>query len=109
MLVVDPDPEAAWQELAPYFLRELQEYNTWAQDGVTRPSEQAVETIDDLKEQKRFEILTPEEARRRFADGSSEMAVMHPLAGGIPLDRAWYRLRLFCDEVLTPLSEGASS
>ncbi len=109
MLVVDPDPEAAWNELAPYFLRELQEYNSWAQEGIARPSEQLVETIDDLKEQKRFEVLTPADARKRFSEGSSDMAVMHPLAGGIPLDRAWYRLRLFCEEVLAPLREGATS
>ena len=37
MLFVDEDPERAWKELAPYFLRELQEYSSWKQDGVPRP------------------------------------------------------------------------
>ncbi|MCP4037180.1 MAG: LLM class flavin-dependent oxidoreductase [bacterium] len=109
MLFVDPDPDAAWEELAPYFLRELTEYSSWNQQGVALPSGEEVRSIDDLKRQKRFEILTPAEARERYASGASEIAVIHPLAGGIPLDRAWYRLRLFCDEVLTPLQDGASS
>jgi len=109
MLFVDEDPETAWDELAPYFLRELTEYSSWKQEGVPRPSEDPVETIDDLKRQKRFEILTPAAARKRFASNSKEIAVMHPLAGGVPLDRAWYRLRLFCEEVLAPLRNGANT
>ena len=109
MLFVDPDPDSAWEELAPCFLRELNEYHSWKQAGVTRPSEQPVETIDELKAQKRFEILTPEQARRRYASGAREVAVLHPLAGGIPLEKAWPRLRLFCEEVLAPLREGATS
>lgn len=109
MLVVDEDPDAAWDELAPYFLRELAEYSSWKQEGVPRPSEEAVETIDDLKRQRRFEILTPAEARKRYAGGRAQVAVVHPLAGGVPLDRAWFRLRLFCEEVLAPLRAGATS
>jgi alkanesulfonate monooxygenase SsuD/methylene tetrahydromethanopterin reductase-like flavin-dependent oxidoreductase (luciferase family) len=109
MLFIDEHPEEAWEELAPYFLRELSEYSSWKQDGVPRPGEEAVHTIDDLKRQKRFEILTPEQARTRYASGEGNIAVVHPLAGGIPLDRAWHRLRLFCDEVLLPLRDGATS
>lgn len=103
MLVVDEDPESAWEELAPYFRRELSEYSTWKQDGVSLPSDGEARTIDELKRQKRFEILTPEQARARYSAGQREIAVLHPLVGGVPLDRAWYRLRLFCDEVLSPL------
>ena len=105
MLVVDEDPDTAWEELGPYFLRELSEYSSWKQDGVPRPSEEDVNSVDDLKQQGRFEILTPAQARERLSEAKAEVAVLHPLAGGVPLDRAWYRLRLFCDEVLTPLRQ----
>ena len=69
------------------------------------PSEEEVHTVDDLKQQKRFEILTPEQAREKYSAGGADTAVLHPLAGGVPLDRAWYQLRLFCEEVLRPLQK----
>ncbi len=109
MLVVDGDPESAWEELAPYFLRELAEYASWKQEGIARPSEEEVHTIEDLKQQKRFEILKPEQARARYASDSREIAVLHPLVGGVPLERAWHRLRLFCDQVLAPLEEASKA
>jgi len=115
MLVVDEDPESAWRDLAPCFLRELSEYTSWKQEGVPRPSEEDVRTVDDLKRQKRFEILTPEQAREKYSTGGDATAVLHPLAGGVlhplaggvPLDRAWYQYRLFCNEVLRPLQKSA--
>ncbi len=103
MIFIDPDPEAAWQELAPYFLHELQEYASWKLDGVNRPLEQDVSSIEDLREQKRFEIMTPDECRQRFRDNPNYSSVLHPLAGGVPVERAWDCLRLYVDEVLTPL------
>ena len=103
MLIVERDPEAAWTELAPFMLRELQEYTTWRQAGLPRPGEEPVETVEDLQRQKRFEILTPEECRNQLTSGQRAVAVLHPLAGGIPLDRAWSSLRLFVEEVLLPV------
>jgi alkanesulfonate monooxygenase SsuD/methylene tetrahydromethanopterin reductase-like flavin-dependent oxidoreductase (luciferase family) len=100
MLVVDENPEATWQELAPYFLRELREYSSWKQDGVPRPGEEEVHTLEDLRAQKRFTILTAEDARQRFKAQSQASAVVHPLAGGIPLERAWKILTDFCDALL---------
>ena len=32
--------------------------------------------------------------------------ILHPMAGGIPLPRAWNCLRLYADEVLQPLGIG---
>jgi alkanesulfonate monooxygenase SsuD/methylene tetrahydromethanopterin reductase-like flavin-dependent oxidoreductase (luciferase family) len=100
MLVVDADPETAWQELAPFFLRELREYSSWKQEGVPRPGEEAVHTLEDLRRQERFTILTAEEARQRYASGTRLSAVVHPLAGGIPLERAWADLKRFSEALL---------
>ena len=100
MLVIDTDPETAWKELAPYFLRELNEYSDWKLEGVRRPGEEEVHTIEDLKAQQRFTILTPDQAKQRFASENPPPAVAHPLAGGIPLERAWEILTRFCDELL---------
>lgn len=103
MLFVDENPEQAWQELGPCFLREMQEYSSWKLDGVPRPSEDDVKTIGDVRSSGRFNILTPEAARDWLASGRVSNAVLHPLAGGVPLDKAWASLRLFVEQVLQPL------
>jgi len=103
MLVVEDDPETAWAELAPCYLRELQEYGSWKQDGVPRPGEEDVQDLEDLKRQGRFELRTPEEARALLRSGARPTVVLHPLAGGTPLPRAWAQLRRFCSEVLEPV------
>jgi alkanesulfonate monooxygenase SsuD/methylene tetrahydromethanopterin reductase-like flavin-dependent oxidoreductase (luciferase family) len=105
MLILDDDPERAWPELAPYLLHELREYGSWKQEGVPRPAEESVETIDDLRRQKRFEILTSAACLDELQSGRRAIAVLHPLAGGIPLARAWHSLRLFTDEVVPQLSK----
>jgi alkanesulfonate monooxygenase SsuD/methylene tetrahydromethanopterin reductase-like flavin-dependent oxidoreductase (luciferase family) len=104
MLFIDEDPERAWHELAPYFLRETQEYSDWKREGVPRPGEQPVLSIDDLRNQKRYEILTPDECIARIQDnGPAFTSCLHPLCGGIPIDRAWQGLELYANKVLSAL------
>jgi hypothetical protein len=100
MIFIDEDPETAWQELAPFFLNEAQEYSSWKQEGVPRPSEEVTRGIDDLKAQKRYEILTPEQCLGRIRTSGRSTVVLHPLAGGIPIERAWSMLRLYVEKVL---------
>jgi alkanesulfonate monooxygenase SsuD/methylene tetrahydromethanopterin reductase-like flavin-dependent oxidoreductase (luciferase family) len=109
MLFVDEDPERAWRELAPCFMRELHEYASWKVEGVPRPKEEPVESIEDLRRQKRFEILRPDEAQARLAGQKSGMVILHPLAGGLPLDRAWQSLELFAEKVWSPLQQAAAT
>lgn len=105
MLFIDPDPERAWEELSPHFLHELQEYASWKVDGVPRPQEEDAASVEQLRAQKRFEILTPGECLQRFRDQQDYSAVLHPLAGGVPVERAWQCLHLYVEEVLQPLRE----
>jgi alkanesulfonate monooxygenase SsuD/methylene tetrahydromethanopterin reductase-like flavin-dependent oxidoreductase (luciferase family) len=106
MLVVAEDPEQAWERLGPCFLREMREYSGWRVEGIRRPADAEVETIEDLRRSGRFAIMTPADARELLASGSDHNAVLHPLAGGVPLDEAWASLRLFVDAVLRPLRGG---
>lgn len=103
MLFVAEDPQQAWEELGPCFLREMQEYSSWKVDGVPRPSEDDVKTVDDVRQSGRFNILTPAAARDLLASGKAGNAVLHPLAGGVPIDAAWTSLRLFVEQVLQPV------
>ena len=83
----------------------MQEYSRWKVDGIPRPSEDHVETINDARSSGRFTILTPGQAIALLADGKDKTAVLHPLAGGIPLDYAWASLRLFVEKVLVPIRQ----
>jgi hypothetical protein len=46
--------------------------------------------------------VTPAEARALLGDGGKHNAVLHPLAGGVPLEAAWASLRRFVEQVLQP-------
>ncbi len=106
MLFLDEDPERAWSELAPFFLRESREYASWRREGVPRPGEQPVETIAELRAQRRYEILTPAECVARIRTGAPGTTIcLHPLAGGIPVERAWDCLRLYESRVLRVLAD----
>jgi alkanesulfonate monooxygenase SsuD/methylene tetrahydromethanopterin reductase-like flavin-dependent oxidoreductase (luciferase family) len=101
LLFIDEDPERAWRELGPYFLREAEEYAAWAREGVERRYEAQVSGIDELRRQRVYEILTPDEclARARACSGVYR-PILHPLAGGIPPARARDCMRLFAERVL---------
>ena len=104
MLFIDEDPERAWVELAPYFLREGHEFAAWKREGVPRPGEQPALNVEDLRAQKRYEILTPEECLERIRSNGPEFTpCLHPLCGGIPVERAWQGLELYTRKVLGAL------
>ena len=95
------DPEEAWAEVGPCFLRETEEYSSWARPGVQRQYVVSDPAVAELRRQRVFEILTPEAARTRIRSAAGGcMPILHPLAGGVPLERAWRCLELFGEEVL---------
>jgi len=105
LIFLDEDPDAAWEELGPFLLREAAEYGSWALEGVERPFASADLTLEKLRAERRYEIITPAECLRRIRASEEEYAViLHPMAGGIPLPRAWNCLRLYAGEVLRALA-----
>jgi alkanesulfonate monooxygenase SsuD/methylene tetrahydromethanopterin reductase-like flavin-dependent oxidoreductase (luciferase family) len=104
LLLVDEDPDRAWRELGPYLLHEAQEYAHWARDGVERRYEAATTSIDELRARRVYEILTPDECldRARAARGAYR-PILHPLAGGMPPDRARRCVELYVERVLARL------
>jgi alkanesulfonate monooxygenase SsuD/methylene tetrahydromethanopterin reductase-like flavin-dependent oxidoreductase (luciferase family) len=96
VVVLAEDPEAAWPELAPFFLHETNTYGAWQASANVDPSYRPMTSIEDLRASDRYRILTPDVYARELAEqGESPLEVMHPMVGGIPPDLAWRHLRLF--------------
>jgi alkanesulfonate monooxygenase SsuD/methylene tetrahydromethanopterin reductase-like flavin-dependent oxidoreductase (luciferase family) len=103
LLLLDEDPDRAWQELGPYLLRESAEYARWSRGGIERSYETDASSIEALRALRVYEILTPAQCRERATVRVRYRPILHPLAGGIPVERAWRSLRLFAEDVLAPL------
>lgn len=103
LLFIDPDPERAWAEIGPCFLREVDQYAAWSKAGVQRHYDRGSGSIEALRASGTYEILTPaqcvERARARLAEDRYH-PILHPLAGGLPIGRGWDCMRLFVEEVL---------
>jgi alkanesulfonate monooxygenase SsuD/methylene tetrahydromethanopterin reductase-like flavin-dependent oxidoreductase (luciferase family) len=101
--VVASDVEAAWEELLPYFLHETNAYAAWL-DGAGLTGPYASATPEELRARGQYRIVTPTEYRSELgAMGPGAFALVNPMVGGIPPDRAWESLELFEREVLDPL------
>ena len=74
------------------------------QEGLVRPLEFETVSVDALRDSGRYEILTPQQCRARHRERDDKfMATLHPLVGGVPLERAWQCLNLHVEEVLGAL------
>ena len=86
-----------------HFLNEVIEYSSWKTEGVNRPLEFSSDSVEALRAEKRYEIITPKECMQRHRDRTDFFAAIHPLIGGMPLDKAWQSLHLYSEQVLAPL------
>jgi alkanesulfonate monooxygenase SsuD/methylene tetrahydromethanopterin reductase-like flavin-dependent oxidoreductase (luciferase family) len=103
VLFIHEDPDRAWEKLGKYFLNEVVEYSSWKTEGVNRPLEFSSDSVRALREEKRYEIITPDECIRRHRDRDDFFAAIHPLIGGMPLEQGWECLELYSEKVLAPL------
>jgi alkanesulfonate monooxygenase SsuD/methylene tetrahydromethanopterin reductase-like flavin-dependent oxidoreductase (luciferase family) len=108
VLFIDEDPDKAWNELGQYFLNEALEYGSWHSEGLERQLEFGAHSVAELRAQGLYEIITPQECLQRHQQRQNFFCVIHPLVGGMPLDRAWRSLELYATEVLAPLQQSAS-
>lgn len=102
-LFIDEQPDTAWRELGQCFLNEVQEYAGWSQPGLSRPMEMAVDSVSDLRASGLYEIITPQECIDRHRRDPDYQALLHPLCGGIPVQRGWDCVRLYSEKVLAAL------
>jgi alkanesulfonate monooxygenase SsuD/methylene tetrahydromethanopterin reductase-like flavin-dependent oxidoreductase (luciferase family) len=104
VLFIDENPERAWQELGEYFLCEVLEYSAWSEPGLKRPLEMTGSDVEAIRRAGNYEIITPAECIERHRADADFFATIHPLVGGMPLDRAWTCLRLYAEQVLPALA-----
>ena len=104
LLFIHEQPDRAWSELGQYFLNEALEYSSWQAPGIERPLEFRDPTIESLRQDKRYEIITPAECLQRHRANPDLFAAIHPLVGGMPLAQAWQCLELYCEQVLGALT-----
>lgn len=94
------DPERGWEEMAPYFLHEMNAYGAWqAQDNLANPFH-TVSDIEALRATGTYQVITPAQLVGEQQGLPFPFVLLHPLCGGMPIDLAWSSLRLFEREVL---------
>jgi hypothetical protein len=103
ILFIADDPDRAWQELGHHFLNEALEYSSWSPENLKRPLEFTSNSVEALREEGRYEIITPAQCLQRHRQSEDFFALLHPLVGGMPLDRGWDCLRLYAEQVLAKL------
>lgn len=103
VLFIHQNPDQAWDELGQYLLNEAVEYASWKTEGVKRPLEFSSASAQALRDEKRYEIITPEDCMNRHLAREDFFAAIHPLIGGMPLEAAWQCLQLYTQQVLQPL------
>ncbi|CAM5604892.1 hypothetical protein SHIRM173S_02760 [Streptomyces hirsutus] len=110
LLHVAEEPDRAWALHGRHFLHEARTYASWQPAGTRSAVRSAATTVEELRAEGVCRILTPEEC----AGLGHDTYVLHPPAGGMPVDEGWRSLRLFAEQVLprqadeSPGSRGAA-
>ncbi len=99
---VADDPDKVWSELGEHFLHEAMMYHSWQTGDIKSSVHSHASTVDELRAEGIYQVLTPEEAIER---GTTTGSInVHPLVGGMPIEAGWDSLRLYCEQVLPKLS-----
>lgn len=103
-LYVAEDPGAAWQQIAPYAMHEMNAYGQWmAEAGVSGPY-QPIRDADALRATGEYAVMTPDELIETARGmGGLDTILFHPLMGGMDPELSWASLRLFEAKVLPAL------
>jgi alkanesulfonate monooxygenase SsuD/methylene tetrahydromethanopterin reductase-like flavin-dependent oxidoreductase (luciferase family) len=94
------DAERGWEQMAPYFMHEMNAYGVWqAQDDLASPY-RTVADFDELRASGNYRVITPEEMVEEQKASAFPFVMFHPLCGGMPPGLAWSSLKLFEEKVL---------
>ncbi|GHE07693.1 LLM class flavin-dependent oxidoreductase [Streptomyces alanosinicus] len=100
LLHLAEDPDRAWDTYGEHFLHEARTYASWQSGQIRSAVKSAATTVGELRAEGVYRILTPEQCAAQGLDS----LVLHPLAGGMPLEEGWRSLRLFAERVVPALA-----
>ena len=101
---VAEDPDRAWAEVGPYMLHEATVYANWQTPDIHSAVHSHARSTDELRAEGIYEILTPDECVARADEaGAAATFALHPLVGGMPIDKGWECLTLYVEKVLPRL------
>jgi alkanesulfonate monooxygenase SsuD/methylene tetrahydromethanopterin reductase-like flavin-dependent oxidoreductase (luciferase family) len=104
LTILAEDPDKAWAELGPHLLHEATRYQSWQTPDIHSAVSSAATDVDELRAEGIYEILSPDQAIARCREqGDFATMVLHPLCGGIPVDRGWDTVSLYVEKVLPAL------
>lgn len=101
---VADDPDKTWAELGQHFLHEASVYSGWQTPDIQSAVHSHASTPEELRAEGIYEVLTPDQCvakARELGDGAA--FALHPLVGGMPIDKGWESLTLYVDKVLPQL------
>jgi alkanesulfonate monooxygenase SsuD/methylene tetrahydromethanopterin reductase-like flavin-dependent oxidoreductase (luciferase family) len=99
-VVLANDLDRGWEQMAPFFLHEMNAYGGWQAPGEVNGPYFTVAGIEGLRAAGQYRVMTPEQLIADIRAASYSELNLHPLCGGMPPDLAWESLRLFEHEVL---------
>jgi len=101
---VSEDPDRTWAAIGRHLLHEARAHAAWQPEGHRSAVHSDAATVDTLRAEGRYVILTPEQCLERARRlGPLADFILHPLCGGTPPDEGWRSLRLYTDQVLPHL------
>ncbi|MEU1476498.1 LLM class flavin-dependent oxidoreductase [Streptomyces sp. NPDC005760] len=99
LLHIAENPDEVWARHGEHFLHEARTYASWQSGDIRSAVRSAATSVEELRAEGVYRILTPDECVEQGLDN----LVLHPLAGGMPLEEGWRSLRLFAERVLPAL------
>jgi alkanesulfonate monooxygenase SsuD/methylene tetrahydromethanopterin reductase-like flavin-dependent oxidoreductase (luciferase family) len=101
MLTVAEDPDRAWAELGHHLLHEAATYGSWQTPDITSAVHSHAQTVDQLREEGIYQILSPDQCiAKAKKEGDLAAFNLHPLCGGMPIDKGWESIHLLVEKVL---------
>jgi alkanesulfonate monooxygenase SsuD/methylene tetrahydromethanopterin reductase-like flavin-dependent oxidoreductase (luciferase family) len=98
---VAEDPDAAWEQIAPYAWYDAQTYRSWQGPGNRSAVTSRADDQDALREEGIYRVVTPDECVALAEElGPTGSIVLHPLLCGMPVELGWESLELFRGKVL---------
>ena len=100
LVFVAEDPDRAWAEIGHHLLHEATTYADWQTPDIKSSVHSHARTVEDLRAEGLYEILSPRQCRDRAKErGPDALVILHPLCGGMPVEWAWKCLQLYAGAV----------